>query len=651
MPEGLGLTDVSRTRVASRSSPGVTMILTPSTVHTGSALLKRASCVLFVVAFVLPAAARGQIRVGSEFQVNTYMTGPQLRPAVAADAAGSFVVAWSSHGQDGSGSGVFARWHDASGNPLGGAEFRVNVHTPGDQLTPSVASTPTGTVVVVWESVGQDGSGGGIFGRRYDAAGTPLDPSEFQINTYTTSTQRLPSVTSDASGNFVVVWQGNHDGSGYGVFARRYDAAGNALGDEFQVNSYTTSSQSGPAVASYWTGNFVVAWHSSPQDGNAFGVFAQRYDATGAPVGGEFRVNSYTTGNQFSPTVASDGSGNFVVAWDSDQGTGAYGIFAQRYDSAGVRQGGEFRVNAHTTFNQGSPALAAEFDGDFVVVWQSYTQDGSRWGTFGRRYDGLGTPEGPEFVLNTYTTGHQTFPAVASDASGRFVTLWDSEHGSVGIFGQRFVPDVIFRDGFETGTFNRWSLVSADGGDLSVSALAGLKFTTAGLRANVDDTAGLYVEDRTPDDEDRYRARCYFDPNGFDPGEAQNRRRTRIFIAFSEAPNRRLVAIVLRRIAGAYSIRGRAHLDDNSHADTPFIPITDEPHVIEFDLKRASGPGAADGYFELAIDGSWVSYLPLDNSLSAVDFVRMGALSVKPGATGTMHWDEFESRRQGDIGP
>ena len=41
----------------------------------------------------------------------------------------------------------------------------------------------------------------------------------------------------------------------------------------------------------------------------------------------------------------------------------------------------------------------------------------------------------------------------------------------------------------------------------------------------------------------------------------------------------------------------------------------------------------------------------LDDVLSAVDFARLGALSVKAGASGVLHWDEFESRRQGHIGP
>jgi hypothetical protein len=170
-------------------------------------------------------------------------------------------------------------------------------------------------------------------------------------------------------------------------------------------------------------------------------------------------------------------------------------------------------------------------------------------------------------------------------------------------------------------------------------------FTTAGLRGVVDDTAGIYVQDDRPQDEDRYRARFYFDPNGFDPGESQGHLRTRLFVAFSEAPTRRLAAIVLRRQQGQFAIRARGRLDDDAQADTAFFEITDEPHVIEFELGRDGAPGAPNGYLALAIDGVWRSFLVLDNSLSAVDFVRMGALSVKDGASGVMYWDEFESRR------
>ena len=59
---------------------------------------------------VLPGIGQAQVvRVGSEFQVNTYTGGYQEYPAKCRDAAGNFVVAWASDGQDGSDDGVFGQ--------------------------------------------------------------------------------------------------------------------------------------------------------------------------------------------------------------------------------------------------------------------------------------------------------------------------------------------------------------------------------------------------------------------------------------------------------------------------------------------------------------------------------------------------------------
>jgi hypothetical protein len=96
----------------------------------------------------------------------------------------------------------------------------------------------------------------------------------------------------------------------------------------------------------------------------------------------------------------------------------------------------------------------------------------------------------------------------------------------------------------------------------------------------------------------------------------------------------------------------RARLDDDAQADTPFFPISDGPHVVEIDWRRSSGPDALDGSLELWIDGASMATLNnLDNSISGVDFARLGALSVKAGSNGTLYWDEFESRRGSYIGP
>ena len=94
------------------------------------------------------------------------------------------------------------------------------------------------------------------------------------------------------------------------------------------------------------SGNFVVAWQSKDQDGDNWGIYAQRFNASGAPQGGEFRVNTNTSREQEAPVVAMDDSGNFVVAWQSkDQDGDNWGIYAQRFNASGAPQGGEFRVN------------------------------------------------------------------------------------------------------------------------------------------------------------------------------------------------------------------------------------------------------------------------------------------------------------------
>jgi hypothetical protein len=62
------------------------------------------------------------------------------------------------------------------------------------------------------------------------------------------------------------------------------------------------------------------------------------------------------------------------------------GVFGQRYANTGSPLGPEFRVNSYTTEAQMEPSVSADDAGNFVVVWQSYLQDGSGIGVFGQRY-------------------------------------------------------------------------------------------------------------------------------------------------------------------------------------------------------------------------------------------------------------------------
>ncbi len=158
------------------------------------------------------------------------------------------------------------------------------------------------------------------------------------------------------------------------------------MGAEFQVNNTVAGDQELPVVAINATGQFAVAWQSGGQDGSGDGIYARVFDANGLPLADEFLVNSNTENNQTNPSIAMDDAGNFVVAWESAEQDGSgLGIFAQQFDSAGVADGAEFQVNTVSAGNQRNAAVAMDADGDFVVVWQG--KDVAGEGILAQRFD------------------------------------------------------------------------------------------------------------------------------------------------------------------------------------------------------------------------------------------------------------------------
>jgi len=168
------------------------------------------------------------------------------------------------------------------------------------------------------------------------------------------------------------------------------------------------------------------------------------------PAGGEFQINTYTQGIQSRPALAADAQGDFVVVWESYTSSATpYTLQGQRYSSSGVPLGGQFQVDSQPA-NPYAPDVAADADGDFVVVWFAYGSAGddtSSGSIQGRRFASDGTPLGDQFQVNTYTPSLQEDPAVAARADGGFVVVWES-NGSAGsdadgysIQGQRYTSD------------------------------------------------------------------------------------------------------------------------------------------------------------------------------------------------------------------
>jgi hypothetical protein len=389
--------------------------------------------------------------LGQEFRVNT-QAPLDIGSSSLASPADHFVVVWDGRYADGNGfRGVVGQRFDSAGNPLG-TEFHVNTYTTGQQQHPGVGADVSGGFVVVWENGPfcvccsppcPPPHGMTVAGQRYSASGVPLGP-EFIVSAVADYV-RFPKVAIAPSGAFLVVWSkvfGYAPPGPSDVYARSYDSSGVPQGPEFRVNSYWTFNQAAPSVAADPAGNFVVVWSNQYQYSN-WEVFGQRYAASGAPLGPEFRVNTNAAGNQGGAAVATDPSGNFVVAWSSDF-SGDPGLFGQRFASSGAPIGPEFRINTYTPGLHYDPGIAVDAAGNFVIVW--FDGPSATVGdVFGQRYSSVGVPDGPEFRVNTTTTDWQRDPSVASTPNGIFLVTWVSGPSSgppypipADVFGQRY---------------------------------------------------------------------------------------------------------------------------------------------------------------------------------------------------------------------
>lgn len=403
--------------------------------------------VLFGSALVF--AQSGYTRLAGEYSLSGALTGDQTRPALVFGPAGGYVV-WQDNVTDGAGSGISAqRLNDNLSGTLapfrvneggaghqefpqaamlpngavvfvwqGGAlgfqkiharflnpdgtfatgDILVGAETNQPSLHPVVAVLAGGEVVVVWSRMEADGHLRGICARRLSPAGALLG-GEWLVNQASAYNQSKPAITALSDGGFVVAWMSESvrggdpniietvsDAYAVDIFARRHDAAGQPLGNEFKVNTQVHHCDN-PGVAAT-AGGFTVVWEQRDTvvRTNSMDILARSYDLAGVPVAPPAVVNSTTYGDQYAPRIATQGDTHLVL-WTSLGQDGSYeGIYGRALTVTGAPNGEEFLVNS-TTFNQQiHPALAADSTGRFLVVWSSFTGVAAGNDLYAQRY-------------------------------------------------------------------------------------------------------------------------------------------------------------------------------------------------------------------------------------------------------------------------
>lgn len=218
------------------------------------------------------------------------------------------------------------RFDAVTGAPLGGV-----VPVSGDlRGSPDIALLdPSGDRLIVAHA--EFSTGGAVNGNIIDTT-VPIATvlPEFPISTTPGFANVNPAVAADpATGAFTVAWQHIVENvpisNPTDVRARRFDAQGNPIGNDFVVNTTTTGDQGQPHADAGPNGQTAIVWAGVDDD---LDVFAQAYDANGQPIGGEIRVNSQTSGEQSNPWVRylprtdAIGRPQIAVVWRDVQGGG-----------------------------------------------------------------------------------------------------------------------------------------------------------------------------------------------------------------------------------------------------------------------------------------------------------------------------------------
>ncbi|NKC33705.1 Calx-beta domain-containing protein [Falsiroseomonas selenitidurans] len=330
-------------------------------------------------------------------------------------------------------------------------EFLVNSQLAGNQAHPRVTKLQNGNFVATWSDYAgpaSGSSGSNVKAQLFDGSGTKIG-AEFTVNSYPGTYAWFPSVTALVGGGFVVTWEDRSralgDNNASGIHVQIFDSAASRVGSEIRANTQTNSWQLFPSVSALLDGGFVIAWADAvgtPIDAVNAGVKAQIFSALGTKINSEFLVNALPTGmhqDNLMPTVATLKNGDFVITWtDANSISGdasGTSIKAQRFDASGSKVGADFLVNSQTSGNQSFSTITALQSGGFVVTWTDASGtlgDANGTSIKAQLFDAGGNKVGSEFLVNSEINGNQSSPAVFALQTGGFVVTWTDASGTLG---------------------------------------------------------------------------------------------------------------------------------------------------------------------------------------------------------------------------
>ena len=290
----------------------------------------------------------------------------------------------------------------------------INTWITSNQQYPSISSLSDGNFVVVWQSNLQNGNGWGIYGQIFYSNGAKKG-NEFSVNNYNKGNSTNPKVAASSNGKFMVVWQTN----GTIISGQIFINDGNKLGTEIQMNP-ANDWYGSPSITASTNNNFIVSWVFGA---NSWQIYTQIFANDGTKIGSITSSFSNIPWCKL-PSVISLANGNFVITV-----TCYNNVSAQIFDRNNNIIGTQFPVNIHNSNNNPAyPSISSLLNSNFMIVWQS-----SNLEIYGQSFTSFGAKIGNEFKIDTYIINENMYPSIGSLVNDNYIVTWQN---SKGIYGQ-----------------------------------------------------------------------------------------------------------------------------------------------------------------------------------------------------------------------
>ncbi|MCC6909373.1 MAG: hypothetical protein IT430_15645 [Phycisphaerales bacterium] len=364
-----------------------------------------------------------------ETQANVFTSSTQEHGAVAAVPGGGFVAVWDSRRQEFGGYAVVAQRFDAFGRPIGG-EVPINLTVRGMQERPVITAAGE-HIWIAWQSHGQDGSAAAVVARRFDLR--MANPSgEIAVNQTQQGNQMSPAIVPGADGGALIAWVDDSAGSGR-IMARRFDSAGVALGDEFQVSGDEPGACASPSLVCTTEGHQWIAW-AHTEDGDPNRIVVRRIAADGALADDSITVNDMDAHDHIEPSLAAAAGGGFVAAWHTSV-DGGFAVNVRFFDRDGSPLTDAVAVAEPSNGWKSGATVVRAADDRYLVTYNSDGAggDGNGSGVMGLLIDAGGRILAEPVALNVNSKGAQAITTatgasrVVIDDAGRLAVCWNGE--------------------------------------------------------------------------------------------------------------------------------------------------------------------------------------------------------------------------------